>query len=62
MLDFLLSFEQSSLVVVFLASSDAHLMLDVAKLETLFLQLLLGHDQFFRLLIQFALHVVQVGV
>ena len=43
-LDFLLALEELPLVVVFFALSDAHLMLYVAKLEDLFLKLLLHHN------------------
>ena len=40
-LNLLLTFEELSLVVVFLASCHAHLVLDIAELVALLLQLLL---------------------
>ena len=41
MLNFLLSLEKFTLVVILFAGCDAHLVLDVAEIEALFLHLLL---------------------
>ena len=61
-LDFLLALEELSLVVVFFADSDAHLMLDVAKLKDLFLKLLLYGDKLLGFLIKFTLHLIEIAV
>ena len=51
MFDLLFTFEELALVVVFLASSDAHLVLDVREFKALFLHLLFRLYQFFCFLV-----------
>jgi hypothetical protein len=60
--DLVFPFEKLALVVVFFAGSDTHLVLNVAEVEALFLNLLLGTDKLFSLLIKLCLHVVEVGI
>ena len=61
-LDLLLALEELALIVVLLADNDAHLVLHVAELEALLLELGLNLDQFLGLLVELALHLVEVAV
>ena len=61
-LDLLLPLEQLPLVGILFAGGDAHLMLHVAELKALLFVQLLHLDQLFGLLVQIALHLVQVAV
>ena len=61
-LDLLLSFEESALVGIFFASSDAHLVLHVGEVKALFLKLLPSLDQFFGLLVEVTLHLIKIAV
>ena len=51
MLDLLFTFKELTLVVIFLSSSDTHLMLDVREFKALLLHLLLRLHKLFRFLI-----------
>jgi len=61
-LDFILSFEESPLEIIFLAGNDRHLVLHVAEVKDLLLQFLLGAYELLRLLVELRLHLVKVSV
>ena len=61
-LDLLLPLKQFPLVGILFAGGNTHLVLHVAELEALLLVQLLHLDQLFGLLVQIALHLVQIAV
>ena len=61
-LDLLLPLEQFPLISILFAGSDAHLVLHIPELKALLLVQLLHLDQLLSLLVQIALHFVQVAV
>ena len=61
-LDLLLALKQLALIVVFFTDNYTHLVLHVAELETLLLELSLDLDQLFGLLVQLALHLIEITI
>jgi len=60
--DFVFSFKEFALVVVFFTCSHTHLVLHVAEVEALFLYLLLCTYEILSLLIELTLQVIEVRV
>lgn len=61
-LDFILSFEQSSLKLIFFTRYHRNLILHISKIEGLLLQLLLADSKLLSFLIKVTLHLIQISV
>ena len=60
--DLLFALKQLTLVIVFLASSHAHLVLNIAELKALLFKLTFRGNKLFSLLVEVTLHLIKIAI